>query len=78
MRHLAVLTFVTALLGISSDAFAQAKAKGITYQKVTVSICRRMCEQRGWSASDCVSYCRPGSCKRAKTGGEHFCVIGKK
>ncbi len=77
MRQLAILTFVIALLGIGADALAQAKAKGITYKNVTVSTCRRMCEQRGWGASDCVSYCRPGSCKQAKTGGEHFCVVKK-
>ncbi len=33
--------------------------------------------QRGWSADDCKAYCRPG-CRQAKTGGEHFCVVGKK
>ena len=77
MRQLAVLAFVVAVLGIGADAFAQEKGKGITYLKVSASKCKSVCMQRGWSADNCKAYCRPG-CRQAKTGGEHFCVVGKR
>jgi hypothetical protein len=60
---------------LAGDAFAQGTKKaGITYQNVSASQCRSVCLARGWSADNCKSYCRVGSCKQAKTGGEHFCV----
>jgi hypothetical protein len=62
-------------LGFVAEAVAQTKKDGITYQNVRASQCRSVCLARGWSADNCTSYCRPGSCKKAKTGGEHFCVV---
>jgi hypothetical protein len=71
------MLMVAIACGLSSAALAQTKKNGITYQNVTASQCRSVCLARGWTADNCKSYCRPGSCKTAKTGGENFCVVGK-
>jgi hypothetical protein len=72
----AALIFIVAC-GFAAEALAQTKKGGITYQNVTASQCRSVCLARGWTAGDCKSYCRPGSCKQAKTGSENFCVVGR-
>lgn len=77
MRLFVVLSFAILMIGFSAEGFAQTKRDGITYTNVTVARCHSMCMARGWNADNCKAYCRPGSCQRAKTGGEHFCVVKK-